>query len=341
MDQACSSLACFDPTHGHPIGGGRYWVEGFRTLSADLRDRCVHPRPIVLAGEGCSEGWLPHLDLMLSLQVSKERYANPNDGWEPIPFFQAVYHPYSVLYGNYSSLTLPPYDDLWPEEFAPKEKLKLLDRKFSQQFMLEQARSFLWGQQPAIANFATNQLTERREEIDYVLRLARLRTLHLKYLLHGTLLRPPFPSPGRDGFHPVPNSSSPSATGRDGFHPVPNDPSPVPSHSPAEMPLPLSRLSIYAGQQGSLTEFEGSTPAVLTAAWQAKDGSIGIFLANLSDSAQTVSLTLDRPDHPLPTRGNIFDVTQSRQPLGKFTAHHVALTVTILPKDVRIIELSK
>ena len=126
---------------------------------------------------------------MLSLQVSRERYMAP-DGWETIPFFPAVYHPFAVAYGNYSSLTMPPYDDLWPAEFAPAEPLKLLDRKYSRQFCLEQARAFVWGQQPTIANFLPAQLTERTEELDYVMRLARLRSRATKYLLHGR-----FPAP--------------------------------------------------------------------------------------------------------------------------------------------------
>jgi hypothetical protein len=108
---------------------------------------------------------------MLSLQVSKERYAAP-DGWETIPFFHAVYHPYAILFGNYSSLTMPPYDELWPAEFAPKEPLKLLDRSYSTQFCLEQARAFVWGQQPTIANFTSTQLKTRAAEIDYLLHLA-------------------------------------------------------------------------------------------------------------------------------------------------------------------------
>ena len=47
---------------------------------------------MALAGEGSGEAWLPHLDLMLSLQVSRERYAAPGEGWEAIPLFGAVYH---------------------------------------------------------------------------------------------------------------------------------------------------------------------------------------------------------------------------------------------------------
>jgi hypothetical protein len=158
---SCTSLLCYDATHGHPVGGGAYWMAGFDSLTGDIRQHTG--RPVVLAGEGCGEAWLPYLDLMLSLQVSRERYNAP-DGWESIPFFQAVYHACAVTYGNYSSLTMPPYDDLWPAQFAPKEPLKLLDRKFSRQFYLEQARAFAWGQQPTVANFQPTQLEQRPED---------------------------------------------------------------------------------------------------------------------------------------------------------------------------------
>ena len=163
MDQACSSLACYDATHGHPLGGGAWWMQGFHdTRERDIRQRCAARRKqVALAGEGCGEAWLPHLDLMLSLQVSMERYAAPGE-WEPIPLFHAVYHDCAMLYGNYSSLTRPPYDDLWPAEFAPPEPLQLLDEKFAQQFRLEQGRAFVWGQQPTIANFLPEQLAGTR-----------------------------------------------------------------------------------------------------------------------------------------------------------------------------------
>ena len=107
---------------------------------------------------------------MLSLQVSMERYAAPGV-WEPIPMFHAVYHDCAVMFGNYSSLTRPPYDDLWPAQYAPREPLALLDQKFAQQFRLEQGRAFVWGQQPTIANFLPQQLESRRSELDFLLRM--------------------------------------------------------------------------------------------------------------------------------------------------------------------------
>jgi len=243
--------------------------------------------------------------LMLSLQVSRERYANPEDGWQPIPFFQAVYHPYCVLYGNYSSLTMPPYDELWPTEFAPAEPLKLLDRKYSQQFLLEQARAFVWGQQPTVANFLPVQLRERHEETEFMMHLAKLRSRAQKYLLKGVFLRPP--------------------------------PLRVP-----EATLPMSRLSIYAGQQGALTSFEGRYPLVLGGAWRAPDGDVAVALASIADEALTVPLVLEGKGYGLPGKGRVYRLSPSgRQPVGEFAGRRVSLSVPLAAREACVVEFGR
>jgi len=151
---------------------------------------------------------------MLSLQVSLERYAAPGQ-WEPIPFFHAVYHDCARFFGNYCSLTRPPYDSLWPKESAPDRPLALLDKKFAAQFRLEQGRSFIWGQIPCIANFLPEQLTSRREELSFLKTLVHLRLKTLKYLRDGIMLAPP-------------DIGSPL------------------------IEIPTSRLSIYAGQHDAV-----------------------------------------------------------------------------------------
>ena len=156
-----------------------------------IRDRCAGAKPVVLAGEHCGEPWLPYLDLMLTLNVSDERMTGGDRAWSVIPFFPAVYHASVICYGSYGSLVYPPYDERWPAQKAPPERLTRLDRKFSGQFCLEQARSFVWGLQPMIPNFLPSQLDQRREEIDYATRLARIRVQALKYVVQGTWLRPP------------------------------------------------------------------------------------------------------------------------------------------------------
>jgi hypothetical protein len=208
-------------------------------------------------------GLAPYLDLMLALEVSRERYSSAENPWEVIPFFHAVYHPYAVIYGNYSSLVMPPYDELWPAEFAPAEPLALLDRKYSRQFYLEQARTFVWGQQPTLANFRPALLEQRAEEIDYIARLARVRSRSIKYLLHGEFLRPP-------------ELSVPQVT------------------------ADFSRLSIYAGQKSRLTSSRKSIPLALAGAWRAADGDVALALASLADETLSLSFTIDRQYYGLP-----------------------------------------
>ena len=300
MDQACSSVACYDPNHGHSIGGGAYWMDGFRKLSTSIRERCGDERKVVLAGEGCGEAWLPYLDLMLALQIAKERYSNPNDGWEVIPFFSAIYHPYAVLYGNYSSLTMPPYDELWPAEFAPKEPLKLLDRKFSRQFYLEQARAFVWGQQPTVANFLPSHLQDRPEETEYMMRLAKIRSRATKYLLRGTFLRPP-------------QLNVPKAT------------------------LHLSRLSIYAGQKGGVTVSQSDFPSVIAGTWRAPDGDIAIALASIAD--QPITISFDSPTLDSMSVGKIYRSNdQGRTLIGQWEKGVSPVTIEVPPRGACVIE---
>ena len=306
MDQACTSLACYNPNHAHPPGGGTYWMKGFCDMSTDIRQRAKHvqtsaKRAVALAGEGTGESWLPYLDLMLSLQVSRERYSTP-DGWEPVPFFQAVYHPYAIQYGNYSSLTMPPYDELWPKEFAPKEPLKLLDRKFSQQFYLEQARAFVWGQQPTIANFKESHLKERPEEIAYVLQLARIRNRTQKFLQYGRFLQPP-------------ELNAPEKT------------------------IDISRLSIYAGQQGGLTTSMKTVPLAIAGAWKAKDGAIGVAVASISNGTMSLRLKLDRSRYAFPERGTIYRIGEKkREKLGRFSGD-IDLPLSLSPREACVVEI--
>ena len=218
MDQACLSMRCYNPAHGHTIGGGNYWVEGAAEKNQLIRKHIPAGGQQVLAGEGGAENWLPFLDAFLTLQVSKERYAGVKS-WQTIPLFQAVYHEYGISFGNYSSLLSPPYDEKWPKEFAPADAETPLDPEFNDQFLMEQARSFVWGIQPMISNYQPFLDTIRTTEIDYISRLAKIRRSGLKYFVHGKFMR-------------------------------------APSLVIPEENIVISRLSIYAGRDQNVTRFE-------------------------------------------------------------------------------------
>jgi hypothetical protein len=242
---------------------------------------------------------------MLALQVSRERYAAQNDPWDPIPFFQAVYHPYAVTYGSYSSLAEPPYDELWPAEFAPAEPLRLLDRKHSPQFYLEQARTFVWGQQLCIANFQPSQWEQRREEVEYVLRLARLRAQAQKYLLHGEMLQ-------------APDWKPPTTTSE------------------------FSRLSIYAGRKDRVTTYPREHSLAIAGAWRATDGDMALALASISAEPTAVTMNLDLNTYGLPKQPQavLHDSTGSR-PLGAAEFANSTLRVTLPPLGACLIEFAQ
>jgi hypothetical protein len=303
MDMACLNSMCFDRTHGHPVGGGNYWIEHFGKMTKLIRSKITRQDQLVLAGEGCGEVWLPHLDLFLTLAVSKERYAGVGD-WETIPFFQAVYHQFGITYGSYSSLLVPPYDDLWPKKFAPEKPLKLLDRDFKKQFLMEQARSFVWGLQPTISNYQIFLPAERKEEIKYLTDLGQTRNKGLPYLLHGKFLRSPdieFPDEEFD----------------------------------------ISRLSIYAGKMGeSVTRFRSRYPLIYSGTWQSEN-KIGIALASISEHPFNVNFNFDSKDYDLPASGKIYIIdVEGKKFINSYSENKISVNYTLKPRGICIIEIT-
>jgi len=304
MDQACMNRRCYDKSHNHATGGGKYWVDGFTDLTDLIRKKTASTNESVLAGEGCCEAWLPMLDIFLTLSVSKERYAGVGSR-DVIPLYAMVYHKYGVMYGSYSSLIVPPYDDLWPEEYAPKDPEALLSEDFNTQYLMEQARSFVWGVQPTIANYRDFLATQRKDEIDYLINLAKVRYQGLKYLLHGDMLRPPEMN--------IPNEE-----------------------------IDISRLSIYAGKTGnSVTALKAEVPVIYTGAWKAEDGHVGIAVASISDDPYQLNFGFNAHVYDLPTEGNIYVIdVEGKRLLSSYTDGKIQVDTSLPSKGLWILEIS-
>ena len=281
MDQACSSMKCYDEGHGHPLGGGNYWVSGFKDLVSSIRQGAEREKKkAVLAGEGSGEDWIPCLDLFLTLEASRERYLGIGDT-ETIPLYQAVYHDYAMTYGNYSSLVYPPYDDLWPDQFRPANREQPLPDDFDMQFRMEQARAFVWGMQPTLANYHALLDNEKEDEMDFLQRLVLLRQKTLKYLLYGVYER-------------------------------------VPSFEIPKQEINFSRISIYAGRSGNtVTQSRHEVPLIYSGAWRAKDGNIGICMANIAEKDLPVNFTFDPKDYGIEGTYKIYQRTAKERHLIK------------------------
>jgi hypothetical protein len=278
-------------------------VDGFTKLAQGIRQRSGPTIRPALAGEGGGENWLPHLDAFLTLQVSAERYDDPSNGWEVIPFFQAVYHPYAITYGTYGSLTYPPYDELWPEKTRPANALTLLDEKYRNQFYLEQARGFVWGMQTSLANFLTEQLDARSREIDYVVRLARLRTKMPQYFLRGTML-------------------------------------PAPPHDAPEITIPMSRISIYASRGGGATELEKKVQSAITGAWRSPSGNVAIAVASIVDDSLPLTIRIDPAKYGQVRGTRVFLTDASGQRmLTTLKSGENSVAVALPPRGAAVLEL--
>ncbi|MBK1438538.1 hypothetical protein JHJ32_00935 [Parapedobacter sp. ISTM3] len=301
MDQACQSRMCYDPAHGHPIGGGNYWVQHFARKDQLIRASFPQGGNQVLAGEGVGENWLPFLDVFLALQVSKERYAGIHS-WQTVPLFQAVYHEYAITFGNYSSLMTPPYDELWPREFAPADAETPLDPVFNRQFLMEQARSFAWGMQPMIANYQPSLDSARETEIGYILRLGKVRQAGLKYFVHGEFKRPPMIA--------------------------------IPEET-----ISISKLSIYAGHNEKVTRFEKSYPTAYTSAWKSRDGSLAVAIASISRQHLPVDFMMNTADYGLESAGEIYVYDETGMTkLGDYRDGTSKVRFTLPPRGICFIE---
>ncbi|MGI6337947.1 MAG: DUF6259 domain-containing protein [Bacteroidales bacterium] len=302
MDQTCLSVMCYDQNHGHDIGGGNYWVENSGKLISQIRSKDFGTKEPIFTGEGSSENWLPHLDAFLTLQASRERTSGVTN-IETIPFFQAVFHQYGITFGSYSSLVSPPYDELWPKEYAPSNTEQPLDIMFNKQFLMEQARSFVWGMQPTIANYHSFLVSKRKEEIDYLTEIVKTRYHALDYLLYGEFCR------------------SPDLT--------------IPYEN-----IKISKLSIYAGRTGeTVTTFEKNVPSLYVGTWKAKNGNIAVALASISDKDIPVDFTIDPKNYNISSEGKVNMIkANGKKQIGTYS-NNIHIDMKLAPRDISIIEI--
>ena len=301
MDEACTNLRCYDTSHGHTIGGGNYWVDDFCDMASRIRNQAG---TTVLAGEGSGEDWMPSLDLFLTLGVSRERYIGGNA--EPLPLFQAVYHDYAITFGSYSSLVYPPFDEKWPAEYCPDGCETLLPEAYNMQFRMEQARAFVYGMQPTIANYHSFLDKERSREMDFALLLARTRMEYLDYLLYGS-------------FERAPSMAVPTTCAE------------------------ISKVSIYAARDGkSATRMTKVIPMVYTGMWRSPEGGLALFVVNISDDPQSVAFCFDPAAYGLSAACRAAVVTDgARHILSQTTAGPLPVSTTIAPRSLQVIEFTE
>ena len=274
MDQACQSKACYNVEHGHSVGGGNVWIKGHLNMIDRIR-KVTDGRSPVLAGEGCSEYWMGHLDLGLTLEAAHNRL---KDGlYDRIPFFHSVYHGYQITFGNVSMLVSPPYEESWPEKYRPADAETIQPDDFDRQFMMEQARNFVWGIQPCIANYHGYLFEKKPDAMGFLMDMIKTRYQALDFMLYGDFER----CPEMPGFK-------------------------------EEITICKQRSYLTSGNRISVSSCIADT--FYKSAWKSPDGRLGIALANIVDQPRDIEFTIDPSQYDIPAKGSISVISADRQP---------------------------
>ena len=157
VDQVACSRArpCFNPAHGHPLGGGSHWADGCRASLGRLHD-LLAPKGVSISSEGVGEACLGVVD---GFDLASE--SHPDD----VPFYTAVYGGYAVYNGS----SIGPTRD-FPAFFA------------------SQARAIVWGCSLETGWFCDWPLSEKDKRFsDAYAALAETRTENREFLVDGYL----------------------------------------------------------------------------------------------------------------------------------------------------------
>ncbi len=160
VDQIASAppVLCYDETHGHPVGGGRWWVKEYHRLLEQVRKAV--PAGSALTTESTAEPFVDMFQGYLS-------WDSVFDG--QVPAFTAVYGRHMIAFGRCYNM-------------ADEDVLFAVA-----------AQSLLWGEQLGWIN--PNRYLNLKNRGFYNA-IVKTREALKDYLLYGRLLRPPYVKSG-------------------------------------------------------------------------------------------------------------------------------------------------
>jgi hypothetical protein len=153
---AASPVHCFDKSHGHPLGGGGWWVDGYRELLKKVQ-KVAHSkgRDMIITTECAAEPFMDVIDAFLTWIKPDER---------SIPMITAVYSGYSIYFGS-------------PAWFGHGDRA----------WIMAQGRAFLWGIQNGWMDFQLFR-PEHAKKAAYLKKIGKCRVAAKKFLTFGELV---------------------------------------------------------------------------------------------------------------------------------------------------------
>ncbi|MBQ9445950.1 MAG: hypothetical protein IJU61_05105, partial [Victivallales bacterium] len=156
LDQigAAAPKLCFDPTHNHPIGGGRHWCDGYRSMLTPIK-KMAAAKGVTLTTENIAEPYMDNIDGYLTWVQRNQ---------EDVPAMTAVYSGYAIYF------TSPMYAE---DDFDA--------------FRACQGRDFLWGCQLGW-NGEWIMDAKHNNHLEYLIRLGSLQKAAKEFMVLGELL---------------------------------------------------------------------------------------------------------------------------------------------------------
>ncbi len=246
--------SCFNPRHGHPRGGGRHMVDGYRAYVASIR--AGNPG-LTLMSEEPSEAYLDLFDGLIYVYPSYERFGmGVAPEVEMVPVASAILHGAVVGFGSFATIdNLPPWDEKWGPSPWTDSSDERLDERFPDQFAVEFSRGVVWGLQPTVHKFLLEHATSSRFAAAYafVKDTARFYYDHRDFLFDGEMC-----APGRMVC--------------------------------ATQPVVFLRRSCYTKPRDVSTVEEPALPTMFHSVWRTKDGRLAAIIVNWSRKAQPYRL---------------------------------------------------
>jgi len=149
-------VLCFDKSHGHPLGGGGWWVDGYRKMLKKVQ-KVAHSkgRDIIITTECAAEPFMDGVDAFLIWIKPDER---------SIPMITAVYSGYSIYFGS-------------PAWFQHGDRA----------WIMAQGRAFLWGSQNGWMRLELFK-PEHSKKAAYLKNIGKYRIAAKKFLTFGELV---------------------------------------------------------------------------------------------------------------------------------------------------------
>lgn len=164
VDQIASAPPnlCFDRTHGHPVGGGDFWVRGYERLLAKAKTQGKAANSqLALTTEDAAEAYGGYIDAFLMCNSTQP---------DLVPLYPLIYSGLFLTFGRY----------LFNEDVADPPS-----------FRTKVGQMFLWGAQLCWMPAGFLLAEQNAKEAAFLKKVAQAKAANQEYLAFGEMVQPP------------------------------------------------------------------------------------------------------------------------------------------------------